>query len=335
MTAAFLVVASVAALGGAIFLLRQTGAGWRVGRLLAAAPSRSLAEVASMVEHGEVAYVRIAGRVSSEEEFPDENDNPLVYQRRRLQRRGSRADWTTFDEQRIAVPFGLEHRGDHVAIDSEALGDGLVVVPRLSDGRFSDLPDDEAEAGSTPMEPDTTVRLRIEQVSSTDHATAAGVPTRGADGRPTLTAGLGRPLLLTNLEPGAAMRLLAAEQRRSVLSATVLLVLAAVLLAVAVSAVVLGWGPIAGVAAAEPDGSLGPSPAGIALMTPGPAVTPVRDDADVVSAGDPRSEGAGPGLVGNPLVVLLGVITLGLVTAVLTAVVVRLSGRASDRSGRP
>ena len=48
-----------------------------------------------------------------------------------------------------------------------------------------------------------------------DHALALGVPTLGPDGAPVLRPGLGRPLILTTLEPAEAMRVLAAGHRTS------------------------------------------------------------------------------------------------------------------------
>lgn len=45
----------------------------------------------------------------------------------------------------------------------------------------------------------------------------------------------------------------------------------------------------------------------------------------VVEPGDPRSEGGGPGLVGSPLTVLFGVVALGLGTAALTILAVRVT----------
>lgn len=54
-----------------------------------------------------------------------------------------------------------------------------------------------------------------------------------------------------------------------------------------------------------------------------PQATPVA----VVFSGDPRSDGAGPGLVGSPLAILLGVIALGLVTVLVTVVLARLAQR--------
>ena len=163
-------------------LLRRSGSGWRIGRLLSAAPQHSLREAREMASEPDPGYIRVHGRVDSDEEFPGDNDVPVVFRRRRLQRGHGRSEWTTFDDERLAVPFRLSDRGERVSIDVDALGDGLVVVPRISEGVASELPDD---AGSEPLPslaPDTPVRLRIEQVSTVDHATAAGVPRRGLMG---------------------------------------------------------------------------------------------------------------------------------------------------------
>jgi len=62
----------------------------------------------------------------------------------------------------------------------------------------------------------------IEQLSAVEHATVCGTPVL-RDGQPTLTAGLGRPLIVTTLEIPAAMRLLAAGHRRRVIAAAALL----------------------------------------------------------------------------------------------------------------
>jgi hypothetical protein len=49
--------------------------------------------------------------------------------------------------------------------------------------------------------------------------------------------------------------------------------------------------------------------------------------AAVLESGDLRSEGTGPGLVGNPLLILGAVAALGLGTAALTLVIARLAQR--------
>ncbi len=207
-------------------LLRRSGSGWRIGRLLAAAPERSLDQARAIAADGEPAYVRLHGRVDSDEEFPGEDGNPIVFRRRRLQQRVGRSGWQTFDDERLAVPFDLSARGQHVAIDVDALGDGLVVVPLSSDGIAADLVDAAATAALPDLPPETPVRLRIEQVSSVDHAHAAGVPRLSADGNVVLGPGLGRPLVLTNLDVDVAMRVLASDQRRELLAASGMLVAA-------------------------------------------------------------------------------------------------------------
>lgn len=67
----------------------------------------------------------------------------------------------------------------------------------------------------------------------------------------------------------------------------------------------------------------------------GMAATPDADTASppaaspppMVVTGDSRSDGGGPGLVGSPVVIALGVVALGVITAVGTLVVLRVSGR--------
>ena len=219
---AIIIVGILIGLAG-VLLLRRSGSSWRIGRLLAAAPRRTLAEAAEMAARGEVAYVRLHGRIDSDEEFPDDDGRPLVYRRRRLQQRSGREGWQTFDDQRAAVPFGLREQGQRVVIEADALGDGLVVVPRESEGVAADLTE-EALAGPLPqVPPETPVRLRIERISAVDHATAAGVPRLSPGGEVVLGPGLGRPLLLSTLEQDEAMRVLARGQRQRLRTALGLL----------------------------------------------------------------------------------------------------------------
>ena len=67
------------------------------------------------------------------------------------------------------------------------------------------------------------------------------------------------------------------------------------------------------VAAADP--SAAPSAAATALP------------AALLEGGDPRSDGDGPGLVGNPLLIMGAVAALGVVTAAVTLLIARLVGR--------
>ena len=68
----------------------------------------------------------------------------------------------------------------------------------------------------------------------------------------------------------------------------------------------------------------------VALLTLTAAVLgaePTAVPVEVLEGGDLRSEGEGPGLVGNPLLILVAVAALGLVTAAVTVLLVRLTRR--------
>ena len=60
-------------------------------------------------------------------------------------------------------------------------------------------------------------------MSSVEHAIVLGVPVRQPDGEVALTAGMGRPLIVTTLEPDDAMRVLTGGDRRRPLIAAALL----------------------------------------------------------------------------------------------------------------
>lgn len=245
MSGPLLVLAGLLLVLAGWLLLRQGGEGWRIGRLLAAAPRRSLAEARAMAVRGEQAYVRLHGRIDSAEEFPGDDDTPLVFRRRRLQRsvpgrlRGS--TWQTLDDERSAVPFDLVERGERVSVDVEALGDGLVVVPRVSRGVAADLAAATGDGPPHGMAADSPVALRIEQVSATDHGTACGVPRLSEAGETILGPGLRRPLILTTLEPSEAMRILGAHRRSSLLVATGLLAAGPVSVAGGLLVMLVGW----------------------------------------------------------------------------------------------
>jgi hypothetical protein len=289
-----LAVAGVALTAVALLLLRSLGPRFRLGRLLAAAPTVSIEE-AQELARGPAVYIRVSGRVSSDEEFPDENDRPLVFRRTRIE--VAQGDgWATVVDEREAVPFGVESRSAFLAIDGAALGDGLVAIPRQASGRVSDLSGDRAGA-TTGLAPETPVRLNIEQLSAVEHVTACGRVELRND-RPVLTAGLGRPLIVTSLDQPSAMRILASGARRRVAAAAVLVLVGFSLLALA-----------AGLALAGP--ALGASPS--------PAPSPV-----LIDPLDPRA-GAGASMTGAPLVALLAVVGGGLLAAGATIAYVRLT----------
>jgi hypothetical protein len=153
---------------------------------------------------GKPRYVGVFGRVDSTREFVDENDRPLVIRRTRLELRSGRG-WTAFEDQREVVPFDISENLDHIAVDGDALDEGLVVVTRESVGTAADL----AERAPAGTPPETPARLQVDLLTSVDHALVLGVPDVDPDRGAILRPGLGRPLVLTNLEANEAMRLLA------------------------------------------------------------------------------------------------------------------------------
>lgn len=221
-------VAGVVALAAGSLLLRAFGASYRVGRLLASTPAVSIAEARTLAS-GPPRYVRVEGRIDSETDFEDDAHRPLVFRRTRLQlRRGSA--WIDLDDRRERVPFELREGLDSIAIDDSALDAGLVVVVRESVGAATDAAD-RVPAGTDPATP---VRLRLEQVSSVEHAIVAGVPGLDDEGSVRLSAGLGRPLILTTMERSEAMRMLAEGDARGPILVAVSLVAGLALLALGV-----------------------------------------------------------------------------------------------------
>ncbi len=211
------VAAGFIALVAGVLVLRTYGPNYRVGRLLASTPEVSVAEAREMAA-GPPRYIRVAGRIDAEDEFEDDAHRPLVFRRTRLQV-GSEDGWTTFEDGRERVRFEVRDGLDGIVVDDAALDTGLVVVPRESVGTAADVPD--RVPPGTPVE--TPVRLRVEQISSVEHAIVLGVPSMNDAGEPRLSAGLGRPLVLTTLEPDEAMRLLTDGSARRPLIAAGLL----------------------------------------------------------------------------------------------------------------
>ena len=292
-----LALTGVAAIVIAEVIARRSPA-QRIGRTLAAARTVSMAEARRIAQAGEPRYVLVHGRISSEEEFPDENDRPLVYRRRRIDLRGENGRWQVATPAVEGVPFGVEAREDYIAVDSGQLGAGLVVVPREAVGVVADLPGDIAPAA--PSDPQTPARLVVEQVSAVEHASVAGVPRLLADGTPAMSSGLGRPLILTTLEIPEALRLLGTGRRATAVVTAFLIVAGVMLIGVGVLLAIAG-------------------PAFAASPTPEPLPTPF----------DPRGGGgAGEGTIGGPFLALLAVVGLGILTAAVTAIFVRL-GRTS------
>jgi hypothetical protein len=224
-----LVVTGLVAVATGWLLMRRLGPGARIGRILASTPVVPVARAIEMAHGGSSRYVAVGGRLGSAQEFLDEAERPLVYRRTRLElREGSR--WTAVDDRREIVPFEIAGGADTIAVDAASLGEGLIVVIRESEGTASEIPD-HLPAGTDPSTP---ARLRVEHLSSIDHALVLGVPTVDAERGPILRPGLGRPLILTTLEPAEAMRMLASGRRGTTTAISALLAAGGAMLAAGV-----------------------------------------------------------------------------------------------------
>ncbi|HEY3523701.1 MAG TPA: hypothetical protein VGK63_08350 [Candidatus Limnocylindrales bacterium] len=234
--ASVLVVLGATAILVAIGLIASFGDRLRVGRLLAGTRRVALADLPALAHSEPAPYVRVEGRVDSDDAFEDVARRPLVFRRTRVQVR-NRLGWRTVDEGRESVPFSLADAGGEAAIDPSDLGVGLVVIAREASGVAADIAD--RVPPETP--PDTPVRVRIDQVSAVEHAVALGVPRTGPAGV-TLGPGAGRPLVLTTLEQPEAMRILADGRQLLIRVAVALFVVGAGLIAVGFLAAVGGLG---------------------------------------------------------------------------------------------
>lgn len=236
MTPLLLVAAGILAFVGAFLVLRTLGPRYRVGRLLATTPRISVEQALVLAQQGPNRYVRVDGRIDASEEFEDHDHRPLVFRRTRLEARRARG-WDAFEDSREQVPFGVSEGLAGIGVDAAALDAGLVVVPRELIGVAADL----ADRVPPGLPAATQVRARIEQLSSVEHAVVLGVPISNGEG-PRLTAGLGRPLILTTLELPEAMRVLAGGRTTRPRIAAALVAVGAVFVAAG-----LGWGLLAAV----------------------------------------------------------------------------------------
>ena len=227
-------IAGFVALAAGVLVLRTYGPNFRIGRLLASTPKVSVPEARTFAE-GRPRYVRVDGRIDAEDEFEDDAHRPLVFRRTRLQVQRD-ARWVSFEDRRERVTFEVRDGLEGIVVDDEALDTGLVVVPRESVGTAADVAD-RVPPGTAP---ETPVRLWVEQISSVEHAIVLGVPGLDAAGVPRLSAGLGRPLVLTTLEADEAMRLLAGGRSQRILIAALCLAGGMVLVSVALILGIVG-----------------------------------------------------------------------------------------------
>ena len=295
-----LAAAGVAAFGAAVAILRSFGPGYRVGRLLAVAPKVSVGEALAIAQSGTPRYVRVDGRVDSERDFEDQDHRPLVLRRTTTEWQATHGgSWRPFDARNEVVPFVIREGLDEITVEASNIDEGLVTVPREYTGVAAEV------AGMTALgiDPAARVRMHIGYVSTVDHAAVLGVPARGAGGVITIGPGMGRPLVISTLEDDEAMRVLSGGAMRRSRVAIACLAVGAVLVGLAAA-----WWLL--------DAVLGGASAALAA-TPAPSLRP---------GSDTRTSGAGPGLVGDPVLAILGVVGIALLSLLGSLAYVRLTG---------
>jgi hypothetical protein len=208
--------------------------------------------------------------------------------------------WTRARDDRRVVPFVIRDGLDDIAVDGQALDEGLVAVPRLSVGRASEVD----ELASSGVAPDATARYSTERISTVEHAAVLGVPSRAADGRRVIGPGLGRPLILSTLEDDEAMRVLAGGAAGRSRLAVAFLVGGALLIVVAG-----GWWLI--------DALFGGGVAAVLAASPEPTLRPGTDT---------RTTGSSPSFIGEPILAFLGVLGVALISLVASLAWIRLTG---------
>ena len=318
MNGVLLLVSGALLIALSIWSSRRGGTRTRAARLMAGVAPVSPRE-ALLVGDGH--YLAVSGNIDAAEAFEDESHRPLVYRRERVLIADG-ATWREVERVVRSVPFVISDGEHALAIDAAQLGDGLVVIERQWDGSVAELaaahrdyqnPESAAlVAQLASAAPTTGARVILEQISTLDRGTAAGLLRGGA-----LTAGgAGQPLVLTTLDRREALRILGSGQRVSLAAGllTLLLLIAGLLLLVIGTAALFSQ-TTTGVGAV-PSSTLSPAPDPTAASG---------------QSGDARNGGVatGPGGLAGLISALALPFAVGALIAAVVSVVVRARRRAT------
>jgi hypothetical protein len=266
---------------------------------------------------GDGHYLAVSGNIDAAEAFEDESHRPLVYRRERVVIADG-ATWREIERVVRSVPFVISDDAHSVAIDAAQLGDGLVVIERQWDGSVAELAAAHREyqdpesatlvAQLASAAPAAGARVILEQISTLDRGTAAGLLRGGA-----LTAGgAGQPLVLTTLDRREALRILGSEPRSTL--AVSLLALGALLAGVLMT----------GVALVGLVGELASAGGALPSASPDQVANP--------ESGDARNGGVATGPGG--LLGLIGALLLPLLLGALIALAARAVARWRSAGSR-
>jgi len=314
MSGATLLISGAALIALSVWSSRRGGTRTRAARLMAGVAPISPRDALLI---GDGHYVAVSGSIDAAEAFDDENHRPLVYRRERV----LIADGTKWREiERIvrSVPFVISDGEHALAIDAAAITDGLVVIERQWDGSVAELAaagreyqDSDSAALVAQLAaaaPSTKARVALEQISTLDRGTAAGILR---DGRLT-AGGNGQPLVLTTLDRREALRILGSGGRGSLFAG----VLTLALLLVGVSLLLLGAVAALGEIANTASASAGATGASASQHPAAPSA----------ETGDARNGGVSTGPGG--LFGLLGSLALPFIAGAIVAAIVSVIVRA-------
>ena len=131
--------------------------------------------------------------------------------------------WTAFEDSREAVPFEIREGLDSIGVDVGRAGRRARRRPTRV-GRRRGRPGRPGTGDDGGRDAGPGARSSRSRRSSTRSSSASLCPGELDGDGPRLTAGLGRPLVLTTLEPAEAMRILAGGSTRPRLVAACFLV---------------------------------------------------------------------------------------------------------------
>lgn len=311
------------ALGAALILLgawstRRGGMRARAARLLASLSPLTPTEVLQLgTRLSGDRYIAVRGGIDAEEVFEDENHRPLVYRRERVLLFEGGV-WREIDRAVRTLPFSVSDANGSIAIDADALAEGLIVVVRQWEGSAAELHAAQREyavatarnlvSAIAASDPNRPARVALEQISTVDSAIVVGALR---DGR--LTAAGSRPLVLTTLERTEALRLLGAGERNALATSLGgLLSIGAGVALIVLALITLAAG---GVAAS--------------MVSAGTVAAADASPTPIAPGGDARNGGAaaGPGGLAGLLAALALPLVVGAIAAAATLVAVRLRER--------
>jgi hypothetical protein len=236
-----LLLAGLLLIGIGVGLLRMSGAQIGIGRRLGGAREVCVGDLVEAAELP-IRAVRVTGRVRCADPLVTAEDERLVAYHRDVEVKLARGGWRSIERLRETRSFELWDHGGWLSIDPAQAHEPLIVIPHVWSGSAGDLQEPHRSAverlgarGDRPRE----ARSISRQLSVTDRLLVLARAHRADDGRVVLRPPAGG-YLISALALDDAMRLLGGTHRAMLWLG---------LLALALGALLVAAGLLAGVAA--------------------------------------------------------------------------------------